>query len=110
MGEEKKGDLTVREAGRIGGKKGGQTTRERYGRPFYEQIGRKGGETVRETHGHEFYEESGRKGGQTVRDERGHEFYEEIGHKGGQKVRELIEAGKGKQEEEERWQPRSQAP
>ena len=38
--KEKKGDLTVREAGRIGGKKGGQTTRERYGRPFYEQIGR----------------------------------------------------------------------
>jgi general stress protein YciG len=68
MAEEKKGDLTVREAGRIGGKKGGQTTRERYGRPFYEQIGRKGGETVRETHGHEFYEEIGRKGGRRVRE------------------------------------------
>jgi general stress protein YciG len=66
--DEKKGDLTVREAGRIGGKKGGQTTRERYGRPFYEQIGRKGGETVRETHGHEFYEEIGRKGGRRVRE------------------------------------------
>jgi general stress protein YciG len=66
--KEKKGDLTVREAGRIGGKKGGQTTRERYGRPFYEQIGRKGGETVRETHGHEFYEEIGRKGGRRVRE------------------------------------------
>jgi general stress protein YciG len=68
MSDEKKGDLTVREAGRIGGKKGGQTTRERYGRPFYEQIGRKGGETVRETHGHEFYEEIGRKGGRRVRE------------------------------------------
>ena len=76
--KEKKGDLTVREAGRIGGKKGGQTTRERYGRPFYEQIGRKGGETVRETHGHEFYEEIGRKGGKI----------------GGPKVRRLIEEGK----------------
>jgi general stress protein YciG len=84
MAEEKKGDLTVREAGRIGGKKGGQTTRERYGRPFYEQIGRKGGETVRETHGHE--------------------FYEEIGRKGGRRVRELIEQGK-RAAREQRPQP-----
>jgi general stress protein YciG len=74
LDEEKRGDLTVREAGRKGGMKGGQTTRERYGKPFYEQIGRKGGETVRET--------------------RGHEFYEEIGRKGGRRVRELIEQGK----------------
>ena len=72
--DKSKGELTVSEAGRKGGKKGGQTTKSRYGHGFYEEIGRKGGETVRET--------------------RGHEFYEEIGHKGGQKVRELIEAGK----------------
>src|SRR5215510_7623380 len=85
MGEEKKGDLTVREAGRIGGKKGGQTTRERYGRPFYEQIGRKGGETVRETHGHE--------------------FYEEIGRKGGRRVRELIEQGKRAAQEAREAEP-----
>jgi general stress protein YciG len=69
-----KGDMSVREAGRKGGEKGGQTTKERYGTPFYKQIGRKGGETVR--------------------DERGHEFYEEIGRKGGQRVRELINEGK----------------
>lgn len=64
------GDMTVREAGR----KGGETTSERYG--------------------HEFYEEIGRKGGQKVRDEYGIPFYEEIGHKGGQKVKDLIEEGK----------------
>jgi general stress protein YciG len=69
-----KGDMSVREAGKKGGERGGQTTKERYGTPFYREIGRKGGETVRE--------------------ERGHEFYEEIGKKGGQKVRDLIEAGK----------------
>jgi general stress protein YciG len=72
--EEKKGELTVREAGRKGGQKGGQTTKARYGAEFYRDIGRKGGEAVR--------------------DARGHEFYEEIGKKGGQKVRQLIEQGK----------------
>jgi general stress protein YciG len=72
--EDKKGELTVREAGRKGGQKGGQTTKARYGPEFYRDIGRKGGEAVR--------------------DARGHEFYEEIGKKGGQKVRQLIEQGK----------------
>lgn len=58
------------------------------------EAGRKGGETTSERYGHEFYEEIGRKGGQKVRDEYGIPFYEEIGHKGGQKVRDLIEEGK----------------
>ena len=71
---EKKRAMTVVEAGRKGGKKGGQTTKERYGTPFYKEIGRKGGEKTR--------------------DERGHEFYEEIGRKGGHKVRDMIAAGK----------------
>lgn len=71
---EKGGEMSVREAGRKGGEKGGQTTKERYGSGFYKEIGRKGGEAVR--------------------DVRGHEFYEEIGRKGGQKVRELINEGK----------------
>jgi uncharacterized protein len=73
---EDKGDMSVREAGKKGGERGGQTTKERYGTPFYREIGRKGGERVR--------------------GERGHEFYEEIGRKGGQKVRDLINAGKRK--------------
>ena len=62
------GDMSVREAGKKGGEKGGQTTKERYGTPFYREIGRKGGETVRAERGHEFYEEIGKKGGQRVRD------------------------------------------
>jgi general stress protein YciG len=70
----KQSDLSVREAGRKGGERGGRTTKARYGTPFYREIGRKGGEAVRET--------------------RGHGFYEEIGRKGGQKVRELINEGK----------------
>jgi general stress protein YciG len=69
-----RGNMSVRDAGRKGGERGGQTTKERYGSDFYREIGRRGGETVREV--------------------RGHEFYEEIGRKGGRKVRELINAAK----------------
>ena len=70
MAEDKKGGMTVAEAGR----KGGVKVAQERGRAFYEQIGKKGGESVRAS--------------------RGPEFYSQIGHKGGQKVRELIEQGK----------------
>jgi len=44
---QKKGDMTVREAGRKGGEKGGETTAQRYGHEFYEEIGHKGGQKVK---------------------------------------------------------------
>ncbi len=75
---EVRGEMSVREAGR----KGGQTTKSKYGSKFYEEIGRKGGLATARTHGHEFYEEIGRKGGKIG------------GPKGGARVRELIERGK----------------
>lgn len=40
---EKKGTMTVSEAGR----KGGQTTSRKYGHEFYEEIGHKGGQKVK---------------------------------------------------------------
>lgn len=47
-----KGKMTVQEAGRKGGKlggpRGGQVTKKRYGHDFYEEIGRKGGAKVRD--------------------------------------------------------------
>jgi len=58
-----KGAMTVREAGR----KGGRATKARHGPEFYQSIGRKGGETTKERHGPQFYEKIGRKGGQRVR-------------------------------------------
>ena len=58
-----KGAMTVRDAGR----KGGRTTKTRHGPEFYRAIGRKGGETTKKRHGHEFYERIGRKGGQRVK-------------------------------------------
>ena len=41
---EEKGKMSVGEAGR----KGGETTSEKYGPEFYEKIGHKGGQRVRE--------------------------------------------------------------
>lgn len=48
--EEKKakGQMTVKEAGEKGGVKGGETTKERYGHEFYEEIGHKGGQKVKD--------------------------------------------------------------
>jgi hypothetical protein len=43
MAKEKKGAMTVSEAG----KKGGETTSNRYGHEFYEEIGHKGGQKVK---------------------------------------------------------------
>jgi general stress protein YciG len=49
------------------GRKGGLTTKQRYGADFYQQIGRKGGKkgglTTRERYGPDFYRNIGRKGG-----------------------------------------------
>jgi len=58
-----RGGMTVREAGR----KGGRSTKTRHGPEFYQNIGRKGGETTKSRHGPNFYERIGRKGGQRVR-------------------------------------------
>ena len=49
------------------GRKGGLTTKQRYGPDFFQEIGRKGGKkgglTTRERYGPEFYRTIGRKGG-----------------------------------------------
>ncbi len=58
-----KGDITVREAGR----RGGTSTKKKYGGDFYKAIGKKGGETTKERHGPEHYEKIGKKGGAKVR-------------------------------------------
>ncbi len=50
--EEKKGGMTVREAGH----KGGEETAKTHGKEFYEEIGHKGGE------------KGGHKGGQKVKE------------------------------------------
>jgi general stress protein YciG len=44
MAEEKKGSMTVEEAGRMGGEK----VRDERGSEFYSEIGHKGGQRVRE--------------------------------------------------------------
>jgi uncharacterized protein len=57
-----KGDLTVQEAGR----RGGTSTKKKYGGDFYKAIGKMGGETTKERHGHEHYEKIGKMGGSKV--------------------------------------------
>jgi uncharacterized protein len=57
---EKERPMTIEEAAR----KGGNTTKERYGPDFYSRIGRKGGQRVARERGPEFYSEIGRKGGE----------------------------------------------
>ncbi len=44
MAEQRKGGMTVEEAGR----KGGETVKKKYGHEFYEEIGHKGGQKVAE--------------------------------------------------------------
>ena len=58
-----KGAVTVREAGR----RGGTSTKKKYGGEFYQSIGKKGGETTKQRMGPGFYEKIGRKGGQRVK-------------------------------------------
>lgn len=76
--------MTVSEAGR----KGGQTTKEKYGPEFYARIGKKGGETVSEERGPEFYAEIGKKGGETVKAKHGRNHFSRIGRMGGATVRD----------------------
>ena len=77
------GELTVREAGRLGGRK----VAEKYGREFYSEIGKKGGRTVLARRGQNFFETIGKKGGTSVRDSHGPDFYAIIGKKGGDLVK-----------------------
>jgi len=61
-GAAKPDGMSVREAGR----KGGRTTRDRYGTDFFQEIGSKGGKTVSERYPSEHFREIGRKGGRRV--------------------------------------------
>src|SRR5262245_1001863 len=46
-------------------RRGGTTTKQRYGHAHYVEIGTKGGEAVRDKRGHDFYVEIGRRGGKS---------------------------------------------
>jgi general stress protein YciG len=103
--DESNKDMTVREAGQMGGEATKREVRQgELPKDFYETIGKKGGETTaREVESGElpkdFYEQIGHKGGEAVKREVAtgdlpKDFYSEIGHKGGQKVKELIDKGR----------------
>jgi hypothetical protein len=103
--EDRKGKMTVAEAGR----KGGEKTASTHGREFYEEIGRKGGEKVSMERGPEFYSEIGSKGGSERAKQHegsaealGKTSLEEAGHRGGQRVRRLVQDRKEYEEEKVR--------
>jgi len=58
-----KGAITVREAGR----RGGRATKTKYGPDFYKSIGKKGGDTTKQRMGPGYYEKIGKKGGQQLK-------------------------------------------
>ena len=63
--------MNCAEAGKIGG----ETTREKYGKDFFREIGRKGGYAARLTRDHEYYQKigsiGGKKSGEVRRRKRG---------------------------------------
>jgi general stress protein YciG/transposase-like protein len=75
----RRGQTTVREAGR----KGGSKVKEKYGTGFYGEIGKKGGQAVKDQHDPDYYVALGRQGGQAVSRTHGPEYFAQIGKKGG---------------------------
>jgi len=63
-GAPENGPMSVRDAGR----KGGRTTRTRYGPEFFSRIGKKGGKAVSSRYSSEHFQQIGRKGGRRVAD------------------------------------------
>lgn len=64
-------------------KRGGRTTRDRYGAEHFRQIGATGGSAIFQTRGVDYYQEIGRRGGETTRRKFGSEHYARIGRIGG---------------------------
>ena len=111
--DDKRGDMTVRQAGQKGGtstagkhgagfyreigKRGGQARKGQLGTDGYAKLGRKGGEARKTQLGSRGYAELGRKGGEARKTQLGSEGYAQLGRKGGRRVAELIKRGKGSQ-------------
>ena len=87
---ETKHELTVSEAGRIGGRR----RAEKAGPEELAKMGRKGGNTTKRRYGKEFYKMIGSHGGRSTRRKYGDEHFTELGKQGGDRLKELVEKGK----------------
>lgn len=59
-----------------------------------QEAGRKGGQSTSERYGHDFYEAIGHMGARALAKKYGHEHFVAIGHKGGQQSRRVYAAGR----------------
>jgi general stress protein YciG len=78
-----RGEMTVREAGRRGGRK----VREERGLEYYAAIGRVGGHSLLETRGREHFVEMAKAGGAATIEKYDAEYFVEIGKAGGAAIK-----------------------
>lgn len=84
------GDMSVREAGRLGG----QARKQALGPDGYAELGHRGVDALREQHGPGAMATIGREGGHVRRGVLGPEGYARLGSQGGRRMRELVEKGR----------------
>src|SRR2546428_458298 len=78
--DDKRGDMTVRQAGQ----KGGTSTAGKHGASFYREIGKRGGQARKGQLGTEGYAKLGRKGGEARKTQLASKGYADLGRKGGE--------------------------
>src|SRR5262245_8238564 len=93
--DEEKRELTVSEAGRLGGKK----RAKELGPKGYAAMGQKGGATTKERHGTAHYVRIGALGGTKAFEKHGVERLREMGKKGGAETARRGRAAEGMEEE-----------
>ena len=72
--DKQKKEMTVSEAGRLGGTK----RKDKIGSEGFKELGKKGGTKTKELYGSEYYEKIGRIGGETTKERHGLEHYEKM--------------------------------
>ena len=80
---DERGALTVRDAGRLGGRR----LLEKYGREHFAALGHKVGTKLREERGVEFFRNMAQAGGQATAATHDHEYYSNLGRQGGEKLK-----------------------
>lgn len=98
MASKPVGEMSVAEAGRLGGKK----RLAQIGREGFVALGKTAGATTLSKHGSEHYSRIGKLGGEALKAKpNSQQHYAEIGRKGAIRMRELLQAGKAAEANDE---------